>query len=127
MLQSTRELYLTFSLGLPLEWAPGKLRIWELFKIMVLQDINVIWSKSFLPVGCTNAREIRQTACGTAGASQPVPGKSPSACPHTPPGIQEATAGGSLFKITDGSRLSLLRFCFVQRQNRPGTWLSKKH
>lgn len=60
MLQSTRELYLTFSLGLPLEWAPGKLRIWELFKIMVLQDINVIWSKSFLPVGCTNAREIRQ-------------------------------------------------------------------
>lgn len=69
--------------------------------------------------------EKSETARGTAGASQLVPGTSPCACPHTPPGMQAVTAGGSLFKITDSSRLSLLRFCFVQRRNRPGTWLSK--
>lgn len=49
-------------------------------------------------------RNQTETETGTARATQLIPGKGPSICPRTPPGMQGATsAAGSLFIISNSS------------------------
>lgn len=94
----------TCSLGLPQERAVGKLRIWEFFKIMALQDTSSDMVKGFPSRGLHECqRNQAEIASGTAGATQLMAGKGPSGCPRMPPGMQAATSGGSLFIGSDSS------------------------
>lgn len=84
----------------------------------------MIWSKGFLPMGCTSAREIRQRlSLGLPGPHSSSPERDP------PPVLTHASqdAGGHFCRqsIHNLRQLWLSRFCFVQSQHSPGTPLSE--
>lgn len=98
-------------------------RIWELFKIMVLQDMSSDMVKGFPSHGLNECqRNLTETVSGSARTHN-------SSLERAPPPVLTYLLGrrGHFWRqsIHNLRQLGLSRFCFEQSQHRPGTQLSE--